>query len=434
MNLELWEEPGTGHSIMRLSARPDPYEESFARKALEEAADLLQPWLLGRDHKDLGLDADSYTWVSSSSWTVEPDSINLNIAELDAALQKAPAGLCNAKGKLVCDASQGATHAIVDAPRKLIYVSYDYLTSQDDVSTVKIVEGCQEIPLTSIPELQVMKRGRSPHAMALSPNGATLATLEIDHSIERDRGYITLFNTRSFEERRLTWLPDIGGEESLDFSPDGRWLLLSHPGIDRSPVVIDTEDGTHQIFETITNPACWWARNGHLGLLVIGTSKYDSPDYDPYVIRFLDLTEDSWSEIIRVTPPDFIAPGKVRFTGAKPHGDGRILLRAPIPPANDNYSRHNSLAILDLRSGKMMPAVKPFAGPKNILVKHQQSWCWNSPLELNVVERPRVLEAETTSQDLSEWPNIEDKFGVLLRVEFDSPFVTGSFIGLNRAD
>ncbi len=67
-----------------------------------------------------------------------------------------------------------------------------------------------------------------------------------------------------------------------------------------------------------------------------------------------------------------------------------------------------------------------FADPDHNVRRKQGKRKWNSPLDLASTALPTTLEEGFAQVDMSAWPEFEDEYGAILRVDFGSPLLTVS--------
>lgn len=428
VNLELWQKPDSSTTVARLSARSEPFGDQQVRAVLQDLAKELQP-SPSRVATAALFEPDSFTWVGDWDWTVDgPDETGLSMAQIDALRATTPRGLCGADGTLLADASQGCIWAIVDSPRNVAYLGYQYLHHEGGEHFLTIADGRSPVPLSSVQGVSVVTRNGESYAAALSPDGGTLALVEYNGAMGYGHSYVTLVDTRTGGARRLTWFIQASGGERLSFSPDGRWLLIERTSNDAGPIIVDLNDGSQREFASILHAPCWWVNDGHLGLLELGHGASKDSDFDPTRVTFHDLTT---GEAIAFPPlrfPDFgLDRSWLLVFHAAPHADGRVLLEHFGPPPNENYQVSFRLASVDVATGQFTSVVEPFADPDKFIRRKQDRWSWNSPLALEVGAPASVLVSGFQKVDTSLWPEPEEEQrSAVLRVDLGSPFFTRS--------
>lgn len=418
MNLELWRQPGASSSICRLSAQAGLLDRSRIRTLLGTVAGELQA-PAPAPFPAAALHPDSFTWIGDWAWTDDDMPSTLTMQQVDDLTASARRGLLAPDGTVLGDTSRGATLGIVDAPRRAVYLSYDYLTP--DRAQLEIVEGCGRVPIDQIPGVRIAKAPLDAYSAGLSSDGTTMATI----GYRNGSGWVAITDLRTGRERRLGCFDHAFGNEQISFSPDDRWLLVPRTGKDCGAVIIDTSTGTQRSFDNLNHPTCWWVHQGHLGLLSFGHGSEGDADHEPDAVIFNDLVDGNRLLAARIRPQMPLAFHT--YWGAEPHADGRILLETSVPSASPDYRAHGVLAVLDLATGELTQIQHTYADSGHAVLRKQKGWHWNSPLQLTGTTSPGVLSRGFAPADLSEWPadDADSGYGVVLRIDFDSPFFTG---------
>ena len=426
VNLELWSNPGASTTVARLSARSEPFGDAQVRGTLEDLVGALQA-PPPRQVPPGAFDPDSFTWVGGWDWTTEDGAPrSWGMARTEEILATAPRGLCASDGSLIADATAGCKWGFIDALRHVAFLGFDHLRQDEGVYTLHLAEGRAPVPITSVPGVRVLKSETEPYSGAISPDGRNLALVEYNGLHGQGHSFISLIDTASCAERRLTWFAGASGGERIEFSPDGDWILVVRTGRGDGAIVVYVATGAQRAFTDITGTPCWWVHDGHLGLLELGRGVPDDPAFDPFKVTFHDFTTGGTVDYPRLKTPTFGLDRRwesVYF--AAPHADGRVLVSRFVPPPNDQYSATSNLALFDLHTGVFSQVVEPFADPEGHVRRDQRHWVWNSSLALHVTEPPTALQSGFQSVDMTTWPEMEERYGAVLRVDLDSPFFTG---------
>lgn len=264
-----------------------------------------------------------------------------------------------------------------------------------------------------------MKSSLDAYSAGLSTDGSMLATI----GYRFGTGWVSLTDLRTGQEHRLSRFDDAFGNEQACFSPDNRWLLI--PRSSRGPVIIEVATGATLTIGELDRATCWWVHQGHLGLLSFGYGHERDPDCEPDAVVFNDLTTGDRRLATRIRPQMPLAFPDV--WNAEPHADGRILLASNVPSTSPNYRAHMALTMLDLRSGTLSQVQSTYADPDHAVLRNQEKRSWNSPFQVPIATPPTVLANGFAPVDLSGWPadDEDSAFGAIVRVDFDSPFLTG---------
>ena len=414
LNLELWRNPVTDTSICRLSAESTPFESVTVVDTLKTVAKSLQAPPL-QAVSESAFASDAFTWIGGWDWIDDGAPDHWTLSQSEAARKKAPSGLCAQDGSSMGTGTKNAKWGFVDAPRRVVYLGFEYLPKTDGDINLVIVEGTNAVPISSVPGVSILRNRTCAYSACLSSDGSLIAQIEY----LRGNGYISLVSTADGSTRSLTWFEHASGGEAISFSPDDKWLLV--PGY-RGALIINTETGRSKPFTEFFHSSCWWVREGHLGLLTIGRGQSADPDYDPFVVDFHDFATGSTVEVVRIIPADRISSRSSWIWGATPSTEGTLLVNMLVPDSVDPEESYLSLTKVDLRTGVLTPVVDIFVEPEHKIRRKQDKWYWNSPMPNTITVPPTMLLDGFTEASTADWPEFEDdKYGAMLRIEFGSP-------------
>ena len=371
---------------------------------------------------------DSFTWIGSWDWTTdESDPGHWGMRKLDEILQTCPRGLCAADGTLIAPGTTACQVALLDGPRRMAYMAYDYMGMTSNALEGEFVKDCGRVPLTDVSGMKALKTSTEVYAAGISPDGRSLAIIQYSNTIEFGRGYVSVIDVSSGAERKLAWFTHASGGEQISFSPDGRWILVPRGSRDAGALIIDAASGAGKSFNELNMATCWWVVDGHLGLLCFGHGSSTDADFDPYDVTFFDLTTGQQSAVVRIVPPSFtLAPSYRSYWRAEPRADGRVLLAMDVPPLPGvPYQAHIVIGMLNLHTGVVTQLVQPYADPDGYILRKPKSWHWNAPLDMRVTAEPALLTDGLSRADMTAWPAFDDQYGAVIQVGFDSPFFTG---------
>jgi hypothetical protein len=414
LNLELWRNPATDTTICRLSAESSPFEKATVVQTLQAVAKSLQPPPT-QAASEKAFASDSFTWMGGWDWTDDSAPNHWTGSQINAALTKAPNGLCASDGSSMGDGTKQAKWGFVDAARRVVYLGFEYISKTDDEIELVLAEGTNAVPISTVPGVSVLRNRTSAYSACLSSDGRLIAQIEYLGG----NGYISLVSTADGSSRPLAWFEHAFGGEGISFSPDDSWLLV--PSY-RGALVTNTETGSHKRLPEIAHSPCWWVREGHLGLLTIGRGNAKEPGYDPFVVDFHDFTTGSTEEVVRIVPPDRVSSRSPGIWGAVPSAQGTLLMNRLVPDSVNMDDEHLILTMLDLNTGILTPVIDIFVEPEHKIRRKQDKWCWNSPIPDTITAPASMLLNGVTQAETSDWPEFEeDKYGAILRVEFGSP-------------
>ena len=392
---------------------------------------------MGKDgrFRPVALADDSFTWIGDWAWTTDTaDPGGGGGAGIRGNTAMAPPGLCALDGTLLCEAAYGCDFGFIDSTHKAAYFGFSDLGLDPENPEMELRSGAGSVPLATVGGLQVLRRGTSsPAAIDVSPDGRTLAVLDsgpITQYGPRDYGadgFITLVDTATGRSTRLASVRHAGSSQ-ISFSPDGGWLLIPTEHRDYGALVINATTAQYRFFPELNRAACWWVRDGHLGLLGFGYG--DDETFDPGMVSFHDLTTGGTSPLVRIDDP---RPGLSlplsAYHDPQPNADGQILAARWLPDSDIRRpARGPYLSLLDLHTGQATTVIEPYVDPNRFVERRQKRWRWNRSLDLEVSSHPAILDQELAEPTHLDWPEPgEQDRGGLLRVEFTSPFLTGQF-------
>lgn len=417
LNLELWRHPESDTSICRLSAESSPFQKEEVVDFLQTVARSLQPPPMQLPPES-AFAGDSFTWIGGWDWVDDGAPDHWTMAQSDEARDKLPNGLCAADGSSLGIGTERAKWGFVDAPRRVVYLGYEYIPKTDNEIQVDVIEGTKAVPISTVPGVRVVRNRTSAYSACLSSDGRLIA--QIEHL--RGNGYISLVSTEDGSARPLASFEHASGGEEISFSPDDKWLLV--PSY-RGARIINTETGSIKVLtEIFHSSSCWWINEGHLGLLTIGRGKANEPDYDPFVVDFHNFVTGSTGEVVRIIPPEQISSRSSAIWGAIPSGQGTLLVNMLMPDSVNPEEAYPSLRLLDLQTGVLKPVVDIFVEPEHKIRRKQDKWSWNSPLPNTMTEPVTMLSDGFTEINTTDWPEFdEDIYGAILCAEFESPFL-----------
>ena len=416
LNLELWRDSATETSLCRLSAESSPFSREAVDQILLSVVKLLQPPPM-QAIRESALASDSFTWIGGWDWVDDGAPNHWTGAQSEAARKNLPSGLCASDGSSMGDGTSRAKWGFVDAANRIVFLGFDFLAKTDDEIELTVVEGTKAVPLSTVPGVSVLRNQTCAYSAGLSSDGGLIAQIEYHYG----NGYISLVSTADGSARQLTWFEHASGGEIISFSPDDKWLLVNSY---RGAVVINTETGNNKRLTGITHSPCWWVREGHLGLLNIGRSHPNEPDYDPYVVDFHDFTTGSTVEVVRIVPPDWASPKYKGMWNVVSGPQATLLACTQVKDAGNPDDSDMSLISLDLHTGVLTPVVDIYVEPEHKIRRKQDRWSWNAPVPDTITAPATMLEDGFAPASTSDWPEFEDaKYGAILRVEFGSPLL-----------
>lgn len=423
---EGWERDDDKTCKLRLLVKSEDLDQSALNVILGELTALVNPRAAHRfDAADLR--TDGFTYHSSWRGCYGEHGPNSSL-EFTQARDGEHAALRDQDGEVVVTWEDRAIGlGAANSNRQEVYYLYPHFRSNFS-EPLEISPGPGKPPcaIDDIRGARTLPIRREVKALAVSPDGAFLAVYEVNREFG-EGGRIAIIDLEAGSRRLVTTL-ERGYERTLNFSPDGTWLLLGSSW----PEVVNVEEGWSASLKGVTGPACWWIRDGATVLLQIGEFDPMGQPIDPGRMVLHDLGSGERSELGSVNFPNRPDAAKGRELSAPIAGrNGKVLvgIHWDVDEAHiEEFGRADRVAVLDPATGDMFSVVGPFADSEHQVERVNHAWSWNSPLRSNepTVISDDLLERRISASADDDEPE-EYAYWNLLALRVDSPLLTGDW-------
>lgn len=238
---------------------------------------------------------------------------------------------------------------------------------------------------------QLPWRGYSISGFSVSPDGSRVAVLEFRGGAD---GVLSVTDIVTGARVEVTSVEHVSGNETPQWSSDGKWILLStHPAL-----LVDVDGRRQMTFSGSDNPNLtavdWWPKRGGSIIFMLSGSE------GRFQVREFDLstgTHTTISEVRLPTQPDLALWRHIMAYPKVSPVDNTVLVGISLGPPGAYQEQHGGryrMAMLEAGTGEVRQLFEPFVDGTPVERVHDD-WRWN---RVAIDPRPVTMAASVAGQ------------------------------------